>query len=297
MSDRALVSIIVPALDEEAGVTGLLDHLAALPGRWEVILADGGSRDATPQLAAQHCSQPLIVDAPGGRASQMNAGAAAARGDVLMFLHADTRLPQDAHANLCSALADVAVLGGNFDLRFDGADRFSRVLGRWYALQRRAGVYYGDSAIWLRRTAFERLGGFRPLPIMEDYDLVRRLERAGTSRHLRAALAAARSAPHDRLVGADPVAVHRRRIPGAPRPPLSRRPLTRPWSEMSDRLDRSPWRPAHRRIAGALGIGWALDAFEVQIIGSLIPSIATDFHLSKLPPRPRAMACSCSSAF
>jgi hypothetical protein len=67
--------------------------------------------------------------------------------------------------------------GGNFALRFDGGDRFSRVLGAWYALQRRLGMYYGDSAIWLRRSAFEALGGFRPLPIMDDYDLARRLER------------------------------------------------------------------------------------------------------------------------
>jgi hypothetical protein len=77
------------------------------------------------------------------------------------------------------------VLGGNFALRFDGGDRFSRVLGAWYALQRRAGVYYGDSAIWLRRTSFERLGGFRALPIMEDHDLVRRLECAGRTACLR----------------------------------------------------------------------------------------------------------------
>lgn len=179
--DGALVSIIVPVLDEEAAITGLLDHLAALPGRWEVIFADGESGDATRELITHHCSQPLIVDAPCGRANQTNAGAAVARGEVLLFLHADTRLPPSAYATVAGALANPAVLGGNFTLRFDGADRFSRVLGAWYALQRRAGVYYGDSAIWLRRDAFERLGGFRPLPIMEDYDLVRRLERAGTT--------------------------------------------------------------------------------------------------------------------
>jgi rSAM/selenodomain-associated transferase 2 len=181
MTGRALVSIIVPVLDEEAGITGLLEHLAGLPGRWEVLFADGGSGDATRELIAQHCSQPVIVDAPRGRAGQMNAGAAVARGEVLLFLHADTRLPPTAYATLAGALANPAVLGGNFRLRFDGPDGFSRLLGAWYALQRRAGVYYGDSAIWLRRDAFDRLGGFRPLPIMEDYDLVRRLERAGST--------------------------------------------------------------------------------------------------------------------
>jgi GT2 family glycosyltransferase len=115
----------------------------------------------------------------------MNAGARVALGEALVFLHADTRLPDGAYAELGRALADPDMLGGNFALRFDGGDRFSRVLGAWYALQRRAGVYYGDSVIWLRRGTFDRLGGFRVLPIMEDYDLVRRLERAGRTACLR----------------------------------------------------------------------------------------------------------------
>ena len=179
MNDRGLVSIIVPVLDEEATITSLLDHLGELPGHWEVIVVDGGSGDHTRTLSTAHHTQPLVIDGPRGRANQLNAGAARARGGVLLFLHADTRLPRNAHPQLCNALADPAVLGGNFALQFDGADRFSQILGAWYALQRRAGIYYGDSAIWLRASAFERFGGFRELPIMEDYDLVRRLERAG----------------------------------------------------------------------------------------------------------------------
>jgi rSAM/selenodomain-associated transferase 2 len=179
VTDARLISIIVPVLDEEATVIALLDHLAALPGDSEVILVDGGSGDATPELAVKHTSQPLVVHAPAGRARQMNAGAAAARGAALLFLHADTRLPVDACGSVTSALTEPAILGGNFALRFDGDDHFSRLLGGWYALQRRAGIYYGDSAIWLRRTAVEQLGGFRSLAIMEDYDLARRLQRAG----------------------------------------------------------------------------------------------------------------------
>jgi rSAM/selenodomain-associated transferase 2 len=179
MNDGGLVSIIVPVLDEEATITSLLDHLGELPGHWEVIVVDGGSGDHTRTLCMAHRTQPLVIDGPRGRANQLNAGAARARGDGLLFLHADTHLPRDAHAQLCNALADPAVLGGNFALRFDGGDRFSTVLSAWYALQRRAGIYYGDSAIWLRAGGFARLGGFRELPIMEDYDLVRRLERAG----------------------------------------------------------------------------------------------------------------------
>jgi cellulose synthase/poly-beta-1,6-N-acetylglucosamine synthase-like glycosyltransferase len=111
----------------------------------------------------------------------MNRGASAAGGEVLLFLHADTRLPDDAYARIVAALQDPAVQGGNFELRFDGGDRFSATLARWYAAQRRAGIYYGDSAPFVRREIFDDLGGYRPLAIMEDYDFVRRLERRGTT--------------------------------------------------------------------------------------------------------------------
>ena len=178
------ISVIVPVLDEARTITGLLDHLAALPGQWDVVVADGGSRDDTVALAAAHPSRPRVIQTGRGRAHQMNAGAQAARSSVLLFLHADTRLPTGAHASINAALADPGVLGGNFALHFDGGDRFSKILGRWYAAQRRAGVYYGDSAIWIREPTFRELGGFLPLPIMEDYDLVRRLERSGRTRCL-----------------------------------------------------------------------------------------------------------------
>jgi rSAM/selenodomain-associated transferase 2 len=166
----------VPVLDEARALPGLLDHLGRLPGRWEVIVSDGGSADGTPALVRPPAR---LVEAPPGRATQQNAGAAAARGDALVFLHADSRLPAGAYASLASALRDPACPGGNFRLRFDGDDGFSRSLTAWYAVQRRLGIYYGDSTLWLRRGAWEALGGFADLPIMEDYDLVRRLERLG----------------------------------------------------------------------------------------------------------------------
>jgi rSAM/selenodomain-associated transferase 2 len=174
-----LVSIVIPVLNEAVALPSLLDRLAGLDGRFEVVVADGGSADGTVALASAHASKPHVVRAPRGRARQLNAGARAASGAALLFLHADTILPADAYRSLTGALSDDAVLGGNFQLRFDGADRFSRMLGAWCAIQRRAGIYYGDSVIWLRATVFERLGGFRELAVMEDYDLVRRLERAG----------------------------------------------------------------------------------------------------------------------
>jgi len=179
-----LISIIVPVLDEAAGIASLLEHIAALPGRWEAIVADGASDDGTRELAGAHPSRPRVIECARGRAKQMNAAAGVATGEALLFLHADTRLPIGAHASLAGALADPGVSGGNFALRFDGADCFSALLGRWYAVQRRAGIYYGDSGIWLRAVTFRRLGGFAPLAIMEDYDLVRRLERSGRTRCL-----------------------------------------------------------------------------------------------------------------
>ena len=178
MNADPLVSIVVPVLDEARELPELLDHLATLPGRFEVVVVDGGSRDGTPSIAREHGLRPAVL-ASSGRAHQLNAGAAAANGELIAFLHADTRLPRDAYDSLTGALRDFAVAGGNFALQFGGGDRFSRILGRWYAIQRRLGIYYGDSVIWVRASTFAALGGYRPLPIMDDYDFVRRLERRG----------------------------------------------------------------------------------------------------------------------
>jgi rSAM/selenodomain-associated transferase 2/rSAM/selenodomain-associated transferase 1 len=171
---KPLVSIVVPTLDEAQALPPLLDHLATLPGRFEVIVADGGSSDGSAQVAAQHPLEPRVLRQPhGGRAAQLNAGARVAHGDPIVFLHADTRLPGSAYESLTTTAAD----GGNFAIRFDGGDAFSSVLGAWYRAQRRLGIYYGDSTIWLQRGTFDALGGFKELAIMEDYELARRLER------------------------------------------------------------------------------------------------------------------------
>ena len=178
-SGKPLVSVVIPVLGEERTLPALLDHLASLTGRFEVIVADGGSADRTLAVAREHPLGVMVVEAPRGRAAQMNAGADHASGDLLVFLHADSRLPSDAYRSLAGVAGDPSILGGNFALRFDGGDGFSRVLGAVYAAQRRLGVYYGDSTIFVRSEVFDALGGYRPLEIMEDYDLVRRLERRG----------------------------------------------------------------------------------------------------------------------
>ena len=184
MSASPLISILVPTLDEERELPSLLDALAALPGRFEVVVADGGSRDATVALARSHGAVPLVVEARGGRAAQLNAAAGVATGDVLLFLHADSRLPCDAYASLAESWRTPDVVGGNFALRFDGDGAFERVLGAVYRIQREHGFYYGDSSVWARREAFDELGGYREIPIMDDYDFVRRLERLGRTRCL-----------------------------------------------------------------------------------------------------------------
>lgn len=172
-----LVSVVIPAFDEEAELPGALDHLAALPGRWEVLVADGGSRDQTVGVARERGAR--VIAEGGSRAEQMNAAARSARGELLLFMHADSRLPAGAHARLAAAAREPGVVGGNFVLRFTGNDRFSFVLTLTYAVHRFFRRYYGDSSVWVHPEVFDRLGGFRSLPFMDDYDFVRRLEASG----------------------------------------------------------------------------------------------------------------------
>ncbi|MBI3452770.1 MAG: TIGR04283 family arsenosugar biosynthesis glycosyltransferase [Rhodospirillales bacterium] len=178
------VSIIIPTLDEAANVARLLGELAGGNRPHEIIIADGGSRDETRTLARAHGARVIV--APRGRGAQLAAGAMAARGDILWFLHADSRVAPGSLAALADALADPAAVGGNFALVFDGADGFSRWLTRFYCRLRGLGLYYGDSGIFVRRDIYQRLGGIRQMALMEDYDFARRLERAGPTRCIEA---------------------------------------------------------------------------------------------------------------
>jgi rSAM/selenodomain-associated transferase 2 len=170
------LSIVIPALNEAAAIGTTLARLAPLRARGhDVLLADGGSDDGTAAVAA--AAGVRVVVAPRGRASQMNAGARAARGEVLLFLHADTLLPPEADRLIAAGLAGGS-LWGRFDLRLTGRQPLLRAVERlsnWRS--RLTGIATGDQAIFVRRALFDHVGGFPPIPLMEDVALSRRLRR------------------------------------------------------------------------------------------------------------------------
>jgi rSAM/selenodomain-associated transferase 2 len=181
---------VVPVLDEAAVVPALVQGLAALetPPALEVVLVDGGSRDDTVRRFAAAAGALLergigvrvLEGVPRGRASQLNAGARAARGAILLFLHADTILPPEAPAAVASGLADPRVVGGGFRHRFSRRGALLRLISL-YATARSLlhGVHYGDQAMFIRRPVFEAIGGFPDLPLFEDLALSRAMRARG----------------------------------------------------------------------------------------------------------------------
>ncbi|MBI5437919.1 MAG: TIGR04283 family arsenosugar biosynthesis glycosyltransferase [Nitrosomonadales bacterium] len=173
------LSIIIPVLDEAEGLQGRLEHLVSLCGRdSEVIMVDGGSEDGSPQAALRAGAQ--VIRGGRGRARQMNAGAAVARGDVLLFLHADTILPHTARQAIESAIR----LGGGaqehawgrFDVCIAGRTFMLRVIASMMNWRSRlSGIATGDQAMFMTRRAFESAGGFPDQPLMEDIELSKRL--------------------------------------------------------------------------------------------------------------------------
>jgi rSAM/selenodomain-associated transferase 2 len=176
------ISIIVPALNEAAGIADTLRNLHLLDGEKEIIVVDGGSTDETRSIAC--AAGATVLQSKPGRGTQMHAGTLEATGDVLWFVHADTVPPPHALGEIRRALEDAAAAGGNFGLLFDGPSRSARQLTAIYPALRTLGLCYGDSGFFIRRTVYDRIGGFRPIALFEDLDLLRRMRQAGRFIHL-----------------------------------------------------------------------------------------------------------------
>lgn len=171
------ISVIVPVLNEEKSLAATLQALAPLQPD-ETIVVDGGSQDRTREIAADF--RVKLITAERGRARQMNVGARQASGEVLLFLHADTRLPRSAFSDIAAVLADPRCLGGRFDVALDGHHWMLPVVARLISYRSRVSkVGTGDQALFVRRETFQRMGGFAEIPLMEDIAFSRALKRLG----------------------------------------------------------------------------------------------------------------------
>ncbi|CAG0929840.1 Poly-beta-1,6-N-acetyl-D-glucosamine synthase [Planctomycetaceae bacterium] len=179
------ISIVMPVLNEAGSIAETLRALAGCRcAGAELLLVDGGSDDATLRAAAGLADQ--LLDAPRGRARQMNAGAARARGEVLLFLHADTMLPDDALAAIVKTI-DSGARWGRFDVTISGSSAmFPLIAALMNRRSRWSGIATGDQAMFVRRDTFEQVGGFPDQPLMEDIELSRRLRRLARPACLRA---------------------------------------------------------------------------------------------------------------
>jgi rSAM/selenodomain-associated transferase 2 len=171
------LSIIMPVLDEGEGIAAALDALAALRARGsEVIVVDGGSRDTTVQQARPRADRVILASR--GRAAQMNAGAKQASSDVLLFLHADTRVPADVDHVVLKGLEGSGRVWGRFDIKIDGRAPVLAAVAWFMNLRSRlTGIATGDQAMFVRRGAFQAVGGFPAIALMEDIALCKRLKR------------------------------------------------------------------------------------------------------------------------
>jgi rSAM/selenodomain-associated transferase 2 len=182
------ISIIVPVLNEAESLRAFLADLRKRAPKAEIIVVDGGSDDGTLALANDLAGELSLraLRSERGRAKQMNAGAASAAGDVFWFVHADTRIPRTAIADIESALKDRHVVGGFFRMRFPRERfiyRFSDSIGHYVGVL--VGIRYGDHAFFCQRKDFFATGGYPDVPLFEDAEFYRRLRRRGRTRHLR----------------------------------------------------------------------------------------------------------------
>jgi rSAM/selenodomain-associated transferase 2 len=184
-----MLTIVIPVVDEARMITRCLDALAAQPGIDEILVVDGGSVDGTVALARAHAVRPRVIETRRGRGHQLETGGRAARGDVVLFLHVDVRLPTGAAAIVEQTLADPGVVAGAFRT-FTVSDRPEPP--RWAPLlhladlrSRYSGLPYGDQALFVRGDVFHAIGGFPDVPLMEDLVFAKQLRRFGRVRVVR----------------------------------------------------------------------------------------------------------------
>lgn len=177
---KPTVSVVIIARDEAAHLPQLLARLQKMPQIAQIVLSDGASRDATIEVA--RAAGVLVVEGVRGRGAQLNAGAQAANGEILWFLHADALPSRGCGADIMRAIESGAI-GGHFRLKFAAKNPKMRVWATVFSqiarFQARFGTFYGDSGIWMTRAAFQNLGGFQNWPLFEDLEMARRLRKIG----------------------------------------------------------------------------------------------------------------------
>ncbi len=177
MKANLAISIIIPTLNEAANIKSLLKYLHTLDSSLEIVVADGSSTDNTRQMARQLAR---VIEAPRGRGAQMNAGAHAATGDVLWFIHADCKPHTDSVQAMRTALIKPDIVGGAFEYNLDHPHSYFRTVEWWSNHKnQRLRTFYGDMGIFTRADVFEQINGYAEIPLMEDMDFCRRLKNEG----------------------------------------------------------------------------------------------------------------------
>ena len=179
-TNECIFSIIVPVLNEADQINPLIKHIHSQGFRrlYELIVVDGDPQGGTVRIIQD--KDVIAITTKKGRGRQMNAGAAVARGEILIFLHADTKLPDGALRKISRALQDRNYVGGAFDLKIDSDRLFLKYVSARASLRSRWNrIPYGDQAIFIRKKYFDQIGGYKEIPLMEDVDLMRRIKKDG----------------------------------------------------------------------------------------------------------------------